>query len=280
MVIVAQAKIQDNYIVPIPLECIPEELQGNEQIIVAISSVPPEKDLLSSIYAFYGSENCQKIIGKVPPSDEDQTVICIPAHCLLDRAKDLTGKPPPANISPLWTEERFGVSPAEAQMLGSTSKNMMTAIHLRMRKFRKKLDSLKITTNKQSMEVIRNCEHIIQTAQDELEKTKKDCRWFAAEHVAKFLRDKFKVDAWAETLVEPAVLFCISKKMTDEQAMITGCSIEGIMNEIEPDNADRFFDEYIYDASVFPIVMDVSFVEGKRITNQKEYRQSSRGGIS
>jgi len=280
MVIVAKATIQDNYIVPIPLECLPEEFKGDEPIIVAISSVPPEKDLLSSAYAFYGAENCQKIIGKIPPSEEDQIVICIQSHCLIDHAQDMTGKTPPANISPLWTEERFGVSPVEAQMLEYTSKNMMTAIHLRMRKFRKKLDSLKITTNKRSMEIIRNCEHIIETAQYELEKTKKDCRWFAAEHVAKFLRDKFKVDAWVETLVEPAVLFCISKKMTEEQAMITGCSIEGIMNEIEPDNADRLFDDYIYDASVFPIVMDVSFVEGKRVMSRKEYNQSSKGGIS
>jgi len=279
MAIIAQAESQDGYIVPIPIECTPDQLNGDELIIIAISDIPPAPKLLSDAYSYYGAENCQKLIGKIPPSNEERTILCIPSHCLLDRAKDLEGKPPSTHISPLWTEDRFGVSSIEAQILEDTTQEMTKAIHLRMRKFREKLDDLKIKTNKQAVDIIRNCEHIIRTAQEQLEKTKTDCRLFTAECVAKFLRDKFKVDAWVDVLVEPAVLFCVKEESNDDQAVVIGCSIEGVINEIEPDNADRFFDEYVYDASVIPIVMDVSFIDGKRITNRKEY-YSIAGGRS
>jgi hypothetical protein len=279
MTIIAKAEVQDGFVIPIPIECIPENVKGNEKIIVGVFDVPPSQKHLSDAYSFYGTENCERIIGKIPPGTEEKTIICVPAHCLLDQAKDLEGKPPAAHISPLWTEDRFGVSAGEAEMLGNTSQKMNRAIHLRMRKFRKDLNGLSIKTNKQAIKTIKNCELVIKKAQEELEKTKSECRWFTAECVAKFLRDKFKVIAWVDVLVEPAVLFCVNEKESDDQAVVIGCSIEGVMNEIEPDNADRFFDEYVYDASVFPIVMDVSFIDGKRVIDRKDYYQSS-GGMS
>lgn len=276
MAIVAIAEYQDGYVVPIPFDLIPSQIQGNELIIVAIDDIPASRALLSSVYSYYGAENCQILMGKIPQLDEEKSVICITARCLVNKSQDLDGKSPPANISPLWTKDKFGIDLSEALVLDCKSREMMTDIQDTMSAIRSQLDDLKIKIDKRSLDTITNCERIIKQATDELAKTKSDCRWFAAESVAKFMRDKFNVDAWVDILVEPAVLFCVNQE-SDEEAIVIGSSIEGVMNEIEPDNADRFFDEYVYDASVFPIVMDVSFVDGKRITNRKEYYQASGG---
>lgn len=276
MAVLAMVQQCKNYIVPIPFEHNPEDTKGDELIIVVVSEIPPKKNILSEAYSFYGAENCTKLIGKLPNEEEDKLILCVPINCILQKVSNLE-KSPPKSISPLWTKDRFGISPSEAEVMSETSQEMMRAIHLRMTKYRSELGSLKIKTNKESIKIIQKCEELIKTAREEAEKTRTELRWKTAENIAQFIKSKFKVNAWVDMMVEPAVLFCVKAKTSDKQATIIGSSIEGVMNEIEPEDASRFFEEYIYDATVFPVVIDVSFVNGKRITNKKEYYQASGG---
>ena len=275
MATLATVKLHDDYIIPIPFEPCPQENTGDELIIILVSDIPPKRNLLSKAYSFYGADNCQKLIGILPNSEESQMVLCVPLHCILQKVSNLEETPP--GISPLWTKDRFGISESEAEIMRETSKDMMSKIQLHMSKFRKDLKSLEIKTDENAISVIQKCEEIIKEARKEAEKVRKETRWKSAESVAQFLKSKFKVNAWVDMMVEPAVLFYVRSKHSDKQATILGMAIEGVMNEIEPENTDRFFDEYIYDACVFPIVMDVSFVDGKRITTKKGYYQASGG---
>jgi len=270
------AEIYNEYIIPMPFEPIPEETKGDELIIVVVSDIPPKKNVLSQAYSFYGAENCKKLIGKLPNEEEEKLILCVPINCILQKVRNLE-EAPPKSISPLWTKDRFGISASESEVMCETSKKMMTEIHLRMSKFRNELSDLKIKTNKEASKIIQKCEKIIEETQKEVEKIRSEERWNTAESVAQFIKSKFKVNAWVDIMVEPAVLFCVRSKISDKQAMIIGSSIEGVMNEIEPENSHRFFEEYIYDATVFPVVIDVSFVNGKRTTTKKSYYQTSGG---
>ena len=58
MAILARAELEDDYVVPIPFDCTPEETKGNEQIIIAVLDIPPDPKQLSEAYSFYGKENC------------------------------------------------------------------------------------------------------------------------------------------------------------------------------------------------------------------------------
>jgi hypothetical protein len=272
MVIVAEVELQDDYIVPLPFELIPSDIKGHEKIIVAIDDIPPSKLLLQKVAAFYGSEDCEVLMGKIPPGKEDKTVICVSAQCIVDRALSGTDKSPPADISPLWTKDRFGITAEEAIIVSSTSKEMNRFIHQHMIEYRQRLDNLNIKLDLRSIQNIEECNQVIRKASQQLEKTKKNCRWMCAETVARYIRHNFPVNAWAEEMMEPAVFFVVSKEHSDNQAVVIGSSVEGVFNEIEPANADRFFDVFVGDASVFPIVMDVSFVNGKRIYTKEEYK--------
>jgi hypothetical protein len=273
MVIVAIAEPQEDFIVPIPFDLIPSNIQGHEKIIVAIDDIPPSRKLLFEISAFYGSENCEVLSGKLPNSIDEKTVICVSSQCIINKATSQQSKLPPAHISPLWTEDRFGISSEEAMLVDNSSHEMKSSIHCNMAKFRSKLDDLRVNLDLRLIKSIEECHQVIKMASDQLEQTKRDCRWMAAESVARFLRHKFPVQAWPDTMIEPAVLFCVKEEHDDDEAVVLGASIEGVLNEIEPINADRFFNIFVFDASVFPIVMDISFVDGKRVTSQKEYRE-------
>lgn len=278
MVILAQADTHNEYIVPIPFNS-SQEKTGDEPIIVFVSDNPPDPKMVSSVYAYYGKENCQVIIGKMPSKKQEQFIICIPSHCVIEKACSLNSLPPPHNISPLWTEDRFGMSPSEAVTLKHTSKNMLSQVSSTMEKYRKKLKELKIKIDKKTIDNIQECEVAIDILKQNLEETKEKTRIHCAKCVARFMKTKYDVDAWVDLHMEPTVLFCVNKKADNDETTVIGSAIEGVMNEVEPGDAERFFNEYVYDASVFPIVMDVSFVEGKRIKSKKEYYEIS-GGIS
>jgi hypothetical protein len=271
MAIVAVAAPQDDFIVPIPFEISPSQIEGNERIIVAIDEIPPSRELMSLISSFYGRENCEILTGKIPPGGDEKSVFCVSSNCIIDKALSQEGTIPPAIISPLWTEDRFGISAEEASIIDGSSHEMTTAIHLYMNEFRNQIENLKINIDLRTINTIKDCQEIIKRANQQLEETKRDCRWMAAEHVAKYLRYNFPVHAWADVMVEPAVFFCVLEKYDDDEAVVLGSSVEGVLNEIEPTIADRFFNVYVPDASVFPIVMDVSFVNGKRVTNREDY---------
>lgn len=279
MAILAQAKKENGFIIPTPIDSIPEKLQRENSIIVAVFDYPCDTEKLDEVYSFYGRENCSRMTGKIVANGEKKTVICVSGSLILNKAIDPNQTPPPQHLSPLWTKDKFGMSPIEAQMSESTSPKVLSEVYKKINQYKKHLNDFQIKTNKTSLETIYNCQKIINEAQEQLEKTKLDCKWFCAESVAKFLRDKFDVNAWASFMEEPAVFFCIKEEKTDDEAVIIGNAIETLFNEIEPDESIRFFDEFVCEASAFPMVADVSFVENKRIKNKEDY-QSISGGRS
>ena len=115
MTIVAKAEFQSNYIIPMPFDLIPENIQGDELIIIAILDTPPSSKQLARIYSFYGEENCHNIIGKLPSSNKDKTVICLKSKDLIGKALNFEGQIPHESICPLWTKEKFGISSLEAE---------------------------------------------------------------------------------------------------------------------------------------------------------------------
>ena len=94
MAVVARALVQNEFIVPVPLDLSPKSAKKQSTlVIVTVLDNPPDKQQLSKVYAYYGKENCQKIIGKMPHQLEDKVVICVPAFCLANSIYNLENKP-------------------------------------------------------------------------------------------------------------------------------------------------------------------------------------------
>ena len=65
MAVVARALVQNEFIVPVPLDLSPKSAKKQSTlVIVTVMDNPPDKQQLYKVYAYYGKENCQKKIGK------------------------------------------------------------------------------------------------------------------------------------------------------------------------------------------------------------------------
>jgi hypothetical protein len=276
MAVVARALVQNEFIVPVPLDLSPKSAKKQSTlVIVTVLDNPPDKQQLSKVYAYYGKENCQKIIGKMPHQLEDKVVICVPAFCLANSIYNLENKPVLESISPLWTTDKYGISSSEAKTLEKTTEKIAHEIHTKTKDVQQKLNKLKIQNDKKDVATIKKHERIIEKSQMILNKTKERMRWNSAEAVANFIRNNFEANVWIDNLIEPTVLFFVLPEVDDEKAVVIGQSIECVLNDIDPYKIEELFSDYIYDATVLPIVIDITFVEGTRTKSKDKYYQSS-----
>jgi len=265
--IVAKAHCVDDLIVPIPFDLTPSQIESSEtqDIIVAVNVNDCRMSTLQKeVYNYYGKENCSKIIGRLPGLDEERTVYCVSISCILNKinsSKFGLGDIPNWKISPLWTEEKFGITPEEAVIALQLDEKICGEVSKKRVEYIQKLNDLKINMDNSVLNTIKDCRMLIQEAASCESKASKNCRQWAAKSISEFLNSNFPVNARVETLVEPVVVFCVDEQVPEEEAIVVGNAIDIVFNSIDPIDSERFFSEFLYDACSWPVVINETFEE-------------------
>jgi len=267
MAIIAKAHEINDRVIPIPFDFSPIKMKASttQNIIISVTDI---KDHLTiqKAYKYYGKENCRRIVSNLPSFEETKLILCVSSQCILNKINDPDNICyPDSNISPLWTEDRFGMSAEEAILIQKFDSEVKNYIQREASKVKQKLNNLKIDMDNFLLELIYECRQLIEDARENEEKASKQCRQNTAKEVAKFLRREFPVHAWIENIVEPVVLFKVNKEIDNDKALILGEAIDQVMSEIEPEDSQRFFKIFVYDACSWPVVINKTFKDdGKR----------------
>ena len=270
MAIVAKAYWIGDIVIPIPFDFLPSKCKptDSQDIIVAVADSNDGNSVCKKAYNYYGRENCGKFVAEIPSSEKPVMLLCVSSRCLMNKISDTESTFPDPDISPMWTEERYGMTENEAVLVQKMDDKTMLQIRHEMNKYRKKLDGLKIHMDNDILKLIYECRQLVEQAQEYEARASKECRENTAEEVAKFMERSFPVKTWVENDVEPVVAFRVDQKIADENALIIGQAIDHVMSDIDPEESRKFFDVFVYDASSWPVVVNRSFdADGVRRTD-------------
>jgi hypothetical protein len=180
---------------------------------------------------------------------------------LLNKISSLDFEAPCSDISPLWTKERYGISPEEATMAFDKDEDINFKILKKQKEYAEILENLKIDMSKSVLNTIKECRCLIQEAVQVEENASKSCRKMSAKHVSDFIRQNFPVNSWIEEMVEYVVAFSVNPEIDDEEAIIIGDAIDLLFNSITLEKSESFFSKFVYDACSWPVVVNRTFDE-------------------
>jgi hypothetical protein len=219
-----------------------------KDIIVALCDVESKFlgfKLKEKVESYYGSRNYKEYISKIIGKEEVHRIFCVSAKCIIDKIRHPETTIPDIEISPIWREERYGMSVEEAKDLftfDAETNYQITKYKLKIRSLME--ENLKIKVNKEKLELIRDLKELFRTSQEKLDYNQELYERDIANQVSNFINHNLDVESWVDNNF---VFIKSSGDKIKDRAITEAFSIDD-------EKIGGFFDESSYDACVWPII--------------------------
>lgn len=235
--IVARIRMEGDAIFPVPYEIV-KSLSTEKDVVVAVFPYDtPEREKIRlelKIRKYYGFENCKFIKSKIIGQRQSSTIALVSARCIHEKISDPDCPPPDLEISPIWQQERFGMSAEDAlDLLTMDGKTAIVFSKIRHELFNS-LKRLKLQINPNKNQQFKRLQESIDLLTKELECERKSYYVDIAEQIAHHLQNNFPVNAWVEKdYIEPVVSFEADIDDPVEAKNISE-ALEEALNSIDP----------------------------------------------